>query len=90
MFTRRKILALVGRCLALVVFIDAAMDIGIASAQPVIGDARWCVNLGDIGGGILNCKYDSLEQCIFYARGLSHQCSLNPWYIPPQSRTKKK
>jgi Protein of unknown function (DUF3551) len=83
--------ASVGRCLALAILIGAALDIGDASAQPVIGRARWCVNLADIGGGILHCRYDSLEKCIFYARGLSHQCVLNPWYDgPPRPRTKNK
>jgi uncharacterized protein DUF3551 len=91
LLTQRTLPALVRRWLVLALLIGAAMAIGDASAQPVLGHARWCVNLADIGGGILHCKYDSLEKCIFYARGLSHQCALNPWYEePPQRPARKK
>jgi hypothetical protein len=91
LFTQCTLPALVRRCLALAALIGAATATDDASAQPVLGNARWCVNLADIGGGILHCKYDSLEKCIFYARGLSHQCALNPWYEElPQRPTRNK
>ena len=91
MSTRRKLPALIARSLALAILMGAAMAIDDASAQPIIGQARWCMNLADIGGGIMHCKFNSLEECIFYARGVSNQCSLNPWYEGrPPRRTKKK
>jgi uncharacterized protein DUF3551 len=90
MSTRRKLPVLVTRSLALAVLIGAAIGPNSASAQPIIGNARWCMNLSDLGG-IMHCKFDSLEKCIFYARGVSNQCSLNPWYEgPPPRETKKK
>ena len=90
LLTQRALPAWIGRCLALTILVGAALEIGDAAAQPVIGRARWCVNLADIGGGILNCRYNSLEECIFYARGLSHQCALNPWYEEPVRRPARK
>lgn len=53
-----------------------------ASAQPIVGRARWCVNL-ITAGGTLDCSYHSLEQCMASAAGVSNQCSLNPWYAGP-------
>lgn len=53
-----------------------------ASAQPAVGRARWCVNV-ITAGGMLDCSYHSLEQCMASAAGVSNQCSLNPWYAGP-------
>ena len=50
-----------------------------ASAQPINGRARWCVNLSHFG--TLDCAYHSLEHCMASALGVSNQCSLNPWYV---------
>jgi hypothetical protein len=74
--------------LALVVFLGLAMDAGIASAQPIIGRSRWCVTLPH--SGFYQCSYHSLEQCMFYARGVSNQCSLNSWYEEPPARPRKR
>jgi hypothetical protein len=91
MSTRRTFAGLFARYLALAILTGAAMETSDASAQPIIGDARWCINLADIGGGIMHCKFSSLEECVFYAWGVTNQCSLNPWYEgPPPPRTKKK
>jgi hypothetical protein len=77
-------------CIALAFagFVGLAMDAGIASAQPIIGRSRWCVTLPL--GGMYQCSYYSLEQCVFYARGVSNQCSLNPWYERPPARPGKR
>jgi hypothetical protein len=72
--------------LALAVLV--ALDAGVASAQPILGRARWCMTLPL--GGMMQCSYHSLEQCMVYAHGVSNQCSLNPWYEgPPSSRQRK-
>jgi hypothetical protein len=60
----------------------------ITSAQPAIGHARWCVTMSL--GGMLQCNYRSLEECMFYARGVSNQCSLNPWYDGPPDPPRKR
>jgi Protein of unknown function (DUF3551) len=77
---KRQIVA--GGWLVATVLAASALDVGIASAQPTIGNGRWCVTLSHLGG-TLQCSYRSLEQCMFYARGVSNQCSLNPWYEAP-------
>ena len=74
--------------LALTVLVGSAMDIGVASAQPAMGKARWCVTIPL--GAMLQCSYHSLEQCMFYARGVSNQCSLNPWYEGPPNPLRKR
>ena len=74
------------RPLALVLLAGAAMVADVASAQPITGRAPWCVNLS-AAGGVLDCSYHSLEQCMASASGVSNQCSLNPWYAgPPDPR----
>jgi hypothetical protein len=84
---RRRIIA--GGWLALALLAASAIDAGVASAQPTIGNGRWCVTLSHLGG-TLQCSYRTLEQCMFYARGVSNQCSLNPWYVGPDSARRGK
>lgn len=75
--------------LLLAVLVALALDSGIASAQPIIGRARWCMTLPL--GGMMQCSYHSLEQCMVYAHGVSNQCSLNPWYEgPAQPRQRRR
>jgi hypothetical protein len=74
--------------LALALLVGLTVDTGISSAQPIIGRSRWCATLPY--GGMYQCSYHSLEQCMEYARGVSNQCSLNPWYEgPPPQRHKR-
>jgi Protein of unknown function (DUF3551) len=80
--------ACAGVWLALTVLVGCAMDIRVASAQPAMGNARWCVTIPL--GAMLQCSYHSLEQCMFYARGVSNQCSLNPWYEGPPEPPRKR
>jgi uncharacterized protein DUF3551 len=75
--------------LALAALVALAMESGAASAQPAIGRGRWCATLPL--GGMMQCSYYSLEQCMEYASGVSNQCSLNPWYEgPPPARQRKR
>jgi hypothetical protein len=83
--TKRTIAALRLPLLALVAL---ALDAGIASAQPIIGHGRWCMTLPL--GGMMQCSYQSLEQCMVYAHGVSNQCSLNPWYEGPRPSQQRK
>ncbi len=53
-----------------------------ASAQPINGRGRWCMNFS-MYGGTLDCAYHSLEQCMASAAGVSNQCTVNPWYAGP-------
>ena len=74
---------------AFLAFLGVTLAAEVASAQPLNGRARWCVNIPQFGG-TLDCAYHSLEQCMVSARGVSNQCSLNPWYeerpVPRQRR----
>jgi Protein of unknown function (DUF3551) len=83
---KRQIVAAVWPALA--VLVALALDLGVASAQPIIGRARWCMTLPL--GGMMQCSYYSLEQCMVYAHGVSNQCSLNPWYEGPPPRQRKR
>jgi hypothetical protein len=74
--------------LTLALLAGLAADTGVASAQPIIGHARWCMTLPL--GGMMQCSYHSLEQCMIYARGVSNQCSLNPWYEGPPAAKRKR
>jgi len=72
--------------------IGAALSVLAASvyAQPVTGRAPWCVNVST-AGGIPDCAYYSLEQCMESALGVSNQCERNPWYVPePRQRSRKR
>lgn len=84
---RKKQMA-VGVWLALAVLVALAVDLGAASAQPAIGRGRWCMTLPL--GGMMQCSYQSLEQCMVFARGVSNQCSLNPWYEGPPEPARRK
>jgi Protein of unknown function (DUF3551) len=78
-----------GVWLALAVLAGLAMDSSVASAQPIIGHARWCMTLPL--GGMMQCSYRSLDECMVYASGVSNQCSLNPWYEgPPEPQRRKR
>ena len=74
--------------LALAVFAVLAVDPVVTSAQPIIGRARWCATLPF--GGMMQCSYSALEHCMTYARGVSNQCSLNPWYEGPPNPPRKR
>jgi hypothetical protein len=56
-----------------------------ASAQAV-GTAPWCVDMGDLGNGYLECQYFTYAQCAARARGLTNICLLNPWHVPKGSQ----
>ena len=74
--------------MALALLGGLAIDTGVASAQPINGRSRWCVTAPQ--GGMLECFYHSLEHCMEYARGVSNQCSLNPWYEAPPPRPRNR
>ncbi|HZO47703.1 MAG TPA: DUF3551 domain-containing protein [Xanthobacteraceae bacterium] len=67
---------------ALVALVGTIALADAASAQPVNGRGRWCMTF-NMYGGTLDCAYNSLEQCMASAAGVSNQCSLNPWYAGP-------
>jgi hypothetical protein len=53
-----------------------------AQAQAV-GRAPWCVDMGVLGNGYLECQYYTWEQCRARASGVSNNaCFRNPWYRP--------
>jgi hypothetical protein len=61
-----------------------------AQAQPITGHAPWCVNMS-FQGGIRDCSYYTLEQCMESARGVSNQCERNSWYVPePRQQSRKR
>lgn len=77
-------------CAFVTAFVLVSMTVATnnTSAQPINGNAPWCVNLSQYGG-TLDCAYHSLEQCMASALGVSNQCSLNPWYVgPPDPRAR--
>jgi Protein of unknown function (DUF3551) len=78
-----------GVWLALAVLAGLAIDSNVASAQPIIGRERWCMTLPL--GGMMQCSYRSLDDCMFSAHGVSNQCSLNSWYEgPPEPQRRKR
>lgn len=75
--------------LILAMLVGLAMGLSVASAQPIIGHGRWCMTLPL--GGMMQCSYRSLDECMFFARGVSNQCSLNPWYEgPPEPQRRQR
>jgi hypothetical protein len=52
-----------------------------ARAQAV-GNAPWCVDMGDMGMGVMECQYYTWRQCMARAFGLTNVCKSNPWYVP--------
>ncbi len=77
-----KSLKVAGGWLALALLAGLTVDGGVASAQPAMGRAPWCVVRSDLGG-FLQCSYHSFGQCSVNARGVSNQCTPNPWYEGP-------
>jgi hypothetical protein len=76
---RRTILA-VTAWIALTAFVP-----GAARADE---HAQWCADMGDLGTG-LECHYYTLKQCMARASGNTNICSINPWYIPEQTRGRR-
>ena len=81
MFTRYSLRARNG-FVTLALLIGATIAADVANAQPINGRAPWCATFSQYGG-TLDCAYYSLEQCMASARGMSNQCSRNPWYAGP-------
>ena len=52
-----------------------------ANAQ-TLGNAPWCVDMGDLGWGYLECQYYTYAQCHARAWGVTNICLKNPWYVP--------
>lgn len=84
---RSLLLSRAGAGLALAMLAGLAIETHLASAQPAIGNARWCVTLPF--GGMMQCSYHSLDECMTYARGVSNQSSVNPWYEGPPPKRKR-
>ncbi len=53
----------------------------LAQAQAFRGRGPWCTAYFDGPG--YTCSFYSWEQCWATASGLSNQCILNPFYVPP-------
>jgi hypothetical protein len=67
----------------------AGTDAAVAQA---VGTAPWCVDMGVLGYGYLECQYFTYAQCAERARGITNVCQLNPWYVPkgPQARRQRR
>jgi Protein of unknown function (DUF3551) len=70
----------------------AALDARTAATAGARPPAPWCANLGGRDGG-WDCGYQTFEQCMATARGLSSNCQPNPWALaappPPPRRARK-
>jgi hypothetical protein len=63
------------------VLIAVTFKTNIVHAQAFRGRGPWCTAYFD-GPGYA-CDFYSWEQCWATASGLSNQCLLNPFYVPP-------
>ncbi len=44
------------------------------------GPPEWCNQGNDMTGGVMECSYYTLQQCLVTARGVGGTCIPNPWY----------
>ena len=48
-------------------------------------DGGWCAYLNFGGhGGVRNCGFATLQQCLATVRGVGGNCSPSPYYEPPR------
>jgi hypothetical protein len=55
-------------------------DSGARSGQTYNPDYPVCMQVYDIDGGYIACRYTSLAQCAQSASGLAAQCIANPYF----------
>jgi len=44
------------------------------------GPPGWCNTGNGTTGGVMDCSYYTMQQCLISARGVGGGCSPNPWY----------
>jgi hypothetical protein len=44
------------------------------------GPPEWCNQGNDVTGGMMECSYHTLQQCLVSARGVGGTCIPNPYY----------
>jgi hypothetical protein len=74
-------IVLIGVVAALAV---AAVSMEPADAKrrggPPPGPPPWCNQGNSVNGGMMECSYYTLQQCLVSARGVGGGCVTNPWY----------
>jgi len=63
-----------------------SFDAQPASAQPGGTSRPYCLRDGVNGGGMWDCSYMSMAQCLATAHGNGGTCTANPWYQGPRRR----
>jgi len=44
------------------------------------GPPPYCNQGNSVNGGIMDCSYYTMQQCLISARGVGGTCGPNPWY----------
>jgi hypothetical protein len=68
---------------ALVVGASAAMAADTGRSYPHHrrgGPPEWCNQGNETTGGMMECKYYTMQQCLISARGVGGTCIPNPYY----------
>ncbi len=60
--------------------VAVAADVGRPGPQRRAGPPEWCNQGNDITGGMMECSYHTLQQCLISARGVGGTCIPNPAY----------
>jgi hypothetical protein len=48
--------------------------------QRPAGPPEWCNQGNEVTGGMMECSYHTLQQCLISARGVGGTCIPNPYY----------
>jgi hypothetical protein len=65
---------------AAVVAVAMSAESASAGKRRVAGPPEWCNQGNSVNGGIMECSYHTLQQCLVSARGVGGGCIPNPWY----------
>jgi hypothetical protein len=68
---------------ALVLGATAAMAADVGGPYPHHrrgGPPEWCNQGNEVTGGMMECRYYTLQQCLISARGVGGTCIPNPYY----------
>ncbi len=57
-----------------------ALSTEAGAAKRRVGPPEWCNQGNSVNGGIMECSYHTLQQCLLSARGVGGGCIPNPWY----------
>jgi Protein of unknown function (DUF3551) len=57
-----------------------AADSGRPHRQRVAGPPEWCNQGNEVTGGMMECSYHTLQQCLISVRGVGGTCIPNPYY----------